>query len=124
MNRKQAGFTIVEVVVVIAVVAILATIGYVTIGNWHSESAKTEVKNDLLNARSALENHRNFADSYPANGQLESVYRNNSDAVTLTYALRPDGASYCLQATSLRENGLVMKLDSAAADAPVAGSCA
>jgi len=46
-TRLRAGFTIVELVVVIAVIGILATITIVSYGAWHKSTLSAQVKSDL-----------------------------------------------------------------------------
>ena len=66
-KRIAQGFTIIELIVVIAVIGILATIATVGYGAWQRSIAESVVKSDLLNAVAAMENARTFDDAYPAN---------------------------------------------------------
>ena len=53
------GFTIIELVVVITVIAILAAIVVIGYGSWRNSVAKKEVFSDLSMAASAMEKSEN-----------------------------------------------------------------
>lgn len=63
--HRSFGFTIVEVIVAITVVAILAGISIVSYGAWQTSIRQDQVKNDLMAAAGAMENERTFGESYP-----------------------------------------------------------
>lgn len=64
-TRRSAGFTIVELIVVISIVAILAVITAVGYGAWQSSLKEDQVKNDLIAAAGTMEEARTFSDEYP-----------------------------------------------------------
>lgn len=64
---KARGFTIVEIVVIIATLAILATIVIVSYGAWQTRTSTQAVKSDLQLATTALKSNLNFKDYYPPN---------------------------------------------------------
>ncbi|MEI6229052.1 MAG: prepilin-type N-terminal cleavage/methylation domain-containing protein [Candidatus Saccharibacteria bacterium] len=63
---KSKAFTIIELVVVITVIGILATITVVGYGNWRQSVDESVVKSDLQAAAAAMENYRSFNGGYPA----------------------------------------------------------
>ena len=65
MHTSRKGFTIVELMVCIAVIAILAGIVIVGYGAWRKHVAQTEVKSDLGQAASLLRSVYNFHNTYP-----------------------------------------------------------
>lgn len=68
MNRTWAkAFTIVELLIVIAVLAIVATVTITSYGEWRRQTSDRAVESDLRNATSALHSHKNFKDDYPPN---------------------------------------------------------
>ncbi len=80
--RITGGFTIVELVVVISVIGILASMTVVGYGAWQKNLAYDVVQSDLLQARAALEAHNNFKNSYPHN--LAGTEYAPSDQVSLS----------------------------------------
>lgn len=67
MNSIRGGFTVVELIVVITVIAVLAGVTIFSYGQWQRRVAASSVQSDLQNAKSALENYQNFANDYPPN---------------------------------------------------------
>ncbi len=65
--NSQRGFTIVEVMVIIAVLAILASLTIVSFGPWQRQQATNSVRSDMRQAVGGLENYKNFKDNYPPN---------------------------------------------------------
>lgn len=98
MRTASRGFTIVELLTITIVVAILAGIVIFGFSTWRTSVATTEMKNELVNAASAIKMYRNVNASYPA--QLSSIPYSPNANVSLTYTLRGGGASYCLNAGS------------------------
>ncbi len=99
MKRTHvSGFTIVELLTIITIIAVLAGITIFAFGSWRIRTAQTEMKNELYAAATSLKNFRNFTNNYPADLAAMS-YSGNSNVV-LNYTLRADGLSYCLNAGS------------------------
>ena len=59
----KRGFTIIEVLVMISVIAILTTIGIISYGNWRQKSLRDAITADLKSAAQAMEQYRNFHNS-------------------------------------------------------------
>ena len=119
---KSRGMTIVELIVVITIVGILAGIVIAGYGAWRTDIAKTSVKSDMMAATSKLKDHRNWGNSYPATGSLNSLFTPSTE-VTLTYTLRPGGASYCLRGLSTAVSSVVFYYDSAIGGDPTTTVC-
>lgn len=122
IRRRTAaqGFTIVEVVVIITILALLVGMTYFFIGNWRTRAAANEVKSDLNGAASSLENIRNFGNGYPSNLD-DSVFKPTS-TVELDYTRRGDG-SFCLVGTSKVKTSVEWYIDSRANKQPLQGTC-
>ena len=82
--RYQQAFTVVEIIVVITILATLATTSVVAFGSWRREQAATLVKSDVQQAASGLSNYKNFKDSYPPNLAGTGFAASNSVALTLS----------------------------------------
>jgi len=94
--KNRDAFTIVELIVVIAVVGILATISVVSYGAWRSNVAESQLKNDLQAAASAMEVARNTDNAFPS-GIPPTV--NPGDGVTLVI-YSSTATSYCIDGVS------------------------
>lgn len=81
MTRPSRGFTIVEMVIIITVLAILAAIAIIGYGAWRQSIAKTSVQSDLQHATNGLKSYQNFKNDYPPN--LGGVDFAPSDGVSL-----------------------------------------
>lgn len=96
-HAKHHGFTIVEVVIMVTVIALLATITIFGFGSWRARTATTEVKGALTNLATSLKSEMNFNSTYPAS--VPSTYR-PSTGVTITYVMSGGGTAYCARGTS------------------------
>lgn len=101
---KRHGFTIVEVLVMVTIIAMLATITIFGFGSWRARTATTEVKGALTNLATSLKSEMNFNSAYPAS--VPSTYR-PSDGVTITYVMSSGGTVYCARGTSVAVNTVV-----------------
>ena len=119
--KQHKGFTIVELLVVIVVVTILASISYFVVNSWRKDATETQVKNELIQAANALNNTRNFSSSYPASSNFPSVYAPGAD-VTLSYTLRANG-SFCLNGSSTVRSDVRFNIDSQQTMDPRTGIC-
>ena len=106
LRLTSNGFTIVELAVVITVLAILVGIVVVGYGAWRDSISVSAIKSDLLAAKSAMENERNFSNGYPV--ALPSSF-DPSDEVTVTYS-SGNATSFCLQGRSTKNTALVYKI--------------
>lgn len=101
-DAKRQGFTLVELVVTITIIALLASLAVVSYATWRKETTATKVKSDLLNAQTAIEDYRNFNAGYPAN--LTDVYKGSS-RIVLTYL-----PNQCIEAHSLDQPDMKFKV--------------
>lgn len=120
--KRRRGFTLVELMVVISVIAILAGVVVFAFGSWRSSTAKTEVKNDLTSAVAKVKDYRNWKNGYPADQTAFNTAYQVSGQLTMTYTLRAGGASYCLQANSTAVPTVQYYIDSNVGTTPTAGT--
>ena len=96
--KKQplAGFTIVELLVIIIVIAILATIVVVSYNGVTARATETALKSDLMSAASLVESERGFSGNYPADAASADYGRGlkAGDGRILMYVKKTDG--YCM----------------------------
>lgn len=65
-HLKPRGFTLVELMIVIAVLAIIAGITVIGYGKWQESLAAKTVQSDLQILASAMESAKNFGSDYPS----------------------------------------------------------
>ena len=120
LRRNDFGFTLVEVLIIIAVISLLITLTLVVAGNWRKSTAETEVKNDLKSAAGAMENYRNFNNGYPTS--IPSSFSSSSN-VTVTYE-SGNSTAFCLEGRSTAESSVIYSFDSTASGGqPQSGAC-
>ena len=117
-HKNNKGFTIVEVITIIAVLGILATIGYFTISDWRLRTAKAEVTSDLNGVVSAMESARTFSSGYPA-----SIPATFKASANVTVTLRSSSSTaYCAEAASKALPSVIYKVTNAN-KTPGQGTC-
>lgn len=98
-QTSRSGFTIVELLVVIAVIGILAGLVMFGYNSWQKRAAETVVASDLKGAVAAMESSRNFGAGYP--GSIPDTFTASPD-VNLSY-VSGDGKDFCIQASSISQ---------------------
>lgn len=122
MHLRGNGFTIIELIVVIVAIAVLASMSVFGYSSWRLRTARTEVKNELMNASLALQQNVNLTNTYPASNSLASIYTPRA-AVSLTYTLRTGGESYCLIGQSMKISSVTYYVDSTKGNEPITTVC-
>ena len=118
---KSRGYSLIELVVVITVIGILATITGVNYGDWQDTVTITQLKSDLTNIASAADSYRNFNNTYPVS--IPSGIKVAS-SLTITGG-SSDGKTYCYEATSSRASDITYYIDNVTAKSGAApGNCA
>lgn len=95
-NSSTAGFTIVELLIVIVVIAILATISIVAYRGIQERARASEATSGLAQAKKKLELYKVDNSTYPTSGNLASAGVTDTD---VSYQYTSDGSAYCLTAT-------------------------
>lgn len=103
---KQRGFTIVEMIVVVAIIGLLAAITVFAFGTWRERTAASQMTHEIGSANDAITHYANFNNAFPAtNNDVKTLYTQDTQ-LTTTYTLRSGGASYCLMVQDMTGAGL------------------
>ena len=112
MRKSRSGFTIVELLIVIVVIAILATISVVAYSGIQNRTHDTAVKSDLTNLKKLIEAYAVLnGRHYPANHNdmsTENTY--GFSATKNSYAVSPEATSnitLCRQDSNTKEYAIV-----------------
>lgn len=114
-QHRRSGFTIVELLIVVVVIAILAGVTLVLYNGITQDARIAVLTSDLRNARTQLELDRIEDGSYPENGD----HLKRSEGTVLEYSRVGDG--YCVTASST-SSGTAFFLDQSSATI-VEGTC-
>ncbi|MBP9814638.1 prepilin-type N-terminal cleavage/methylation domain-containing protein, partial [Candidatus Woesebacteria bacterium] len=109
---RQSGFTLMELLITVSIIAILISIGIASYSTINKQSRDTKRKSDIEQLRSALEMYRADNSSYPSTGAGGwTVASDLSTVLATTYILAipsdPKGATqpYMYKATDI-SNGI------------------
>lgn len=109
MRTNRKGFTIVELLIVIVVVAILATISVAAYNGVQKRANQSLVKQDFSNIKKKLEFYKIEHGRYPAGEVVDTIqvaksaYR--TDIFNVFYTISANGEAYCFAASAKGESG-------------------
>jgi len=120
-NKTSSAFTIVEMIVVITVIAILASVVVVSYGTWERTTSINKVKSDLVNAAAKMQSERTFANRFLVG--VPATFE-TSDDVLITGGGSLDGTYYCLDGTLVSDPSIQFYVYSRTVnDGAIAGDC-
>ncbi|MBK2027666.1 type IV pilin protein [Allofrancisella guangzhouensis] len=102
---KNQGFSLVELMVVIAIIAILAAIGIPAYNNYVLKSHRSEATSELLSAANAADNFEIRNGTFPSGSDINSFWHTNTQNsyYTLSYCSQEaecSNVNYMLTATA------------------------
>lgn len=105
-RQTKNGFTIVELMVVIVIIALLAVISYVGFSAVQRQGHESALMSDLTNAASVLALDYKIDGKYPLTGSAANAGKGlaASDGVSLSYEHDIINDEYCVTATSNRSD--------------------
>lgn len=115
--RKKAGFTLVELLIVIVVIAILAAIAVVAYNGIQNRARESGIASGLTDAKKKLAIYQVDNGNYPASGDLSAAGVVDG-SVAYQYTQNGGGTGYCLTGTSAGTALYVTEISS-----PTAGAC-
>lgn len=95
--QRQGGFTVIELVLVIAIIGILATIGMVSYGTYRARAAKSSADSTSQQVKLKLGEYFTDNNRYPANNTDVVTYLNSVQATatgTAFSAIISGGGTY------------------------------
>jgi type IV pilus assembly protein PilE len=106
MKTKQTGFTLVELMITVAIIGILTSVGYPSYQNHIKKAKRVEAQGALVSFATAMEQWRVENNSYKVGTDgtvISDIFSNQvpTDGGTKTYTLSlvSDATSYTLTAT-------------------------
>jgi prepilin-type N-terminal cleavage/methylation domain-containing protein len=104
MLRDERGFTMIELVIGIAVLAVLGGVAMAGYGGLRRDAAERAMVNDLNQVRPAMERHYSRHNQYPSSlvttgGSATAMLFDPSPDVTLTISGTPTEFGYTINAT-------------------------
>lgn len=105
MRRSNRGFTLIEIMIVIAIIGIVITIGYPSLTEYVNKGRRTEVAGLLSEQAQILERHYSKTNVYTNATGLSA----GNDFYTITIAITPTDQTFLL--TAVRKPGKAMAAD-------------
>ncbi|NTW62466.1 prepilin-type N-terminal cleavage/methylation domain-containing protein [Candidatus Saccharibacteria bacterium] len=117
-KKKSHGFSVIELLTVIVIIGVLATVAFLSYSGWNQSVAVTQIKSDLTAIVASMETSRNFNNSYPST--IPPTFK-ASDGIIVSGG-SSDGLAYCMEAYSIKYPGQVYAVSSVNKD-PYLGTC-
>lgn len=100
MNRRSSGFTIFELMIALAIVAILASIAIPSYTNHLAKAEVKEAQSNIIAISLYAQNHYQRKLAYPVGDLTHAAFGNwSASSNKFTYTYNSAGASYTITAT-------------------------
>lgn len=121
-KSRKNGLTIVEILIVLAIIAILSNWMVLSIRGFQNEARQSQVKADLKTLQVAVEAYYKNNSTYPDPGNYQSLLMNASPRIlesnlidpfitqtssTYAFSISPNRAYYTIYSIGLSQNGSV-----------------
>lgn len=102
LNIKQAGFTLVELLITVAIIGIISTIAYPSYVTFITKSNRAEPQRELLVLANSMEQYfidqRRYTDELTELGKDTKSYSTESGNYTISATINEAGTTYTLSA--------------------------
>jgi len=103
IGKKNKGFTLIEVLITIAIVGILTSIAYPSYTQYVIQSNRAEPQRELLELANLMEqhfiDHRTYTNDLSLLGRSASSYTTESGNYTMSATIAGGGNTYSINAT-------------------------
>ena len=90
-TRATRGFTLIELMIVVTIIAILASIGYPSYANWIAKTRRSDAQQALLQTAAQMEKFFTECNTYPSTLSGTRSACNEATLVLGTADVTPDG---------------------------------
>jgi type IV pilus assembly protein PilE len=98
-GKRSAGFTLMELMIVVAIIGILASVGYPAYTSYITKAKRSDAKSALLKAQIAQEKYRANHTTYGTTLAAISVSSTSADGYyTIAISGTPDATNYTMTA--------------------------
>lgn len=98
-SRRASGFSLIELMITVAVVAILAVVAFPSYQNHVRKTYRAQAKADLTEIAQLLERRHTVQNSYAGYSlPFQQSPRDGTSRYTISFVGTPDGSSFKLQA--------------------------
>ena len=119
-QKQTSAFTLVELLIVVVIIAILATITVATYNGIQNRARASAASSALSQARKKLELYKVDNGTYPATGSLSSAGITDANDTTYQYTATNNNTNFCLTATN---STISYYLNDTTTQTPTAGGC-
>ena len=127
MSRKNKGFTLIELMVVLVIIAILVAISVPIYQDYVFRSRRAQCQSEMLNAASRIERQYSVTSTYTNVGGLTQCPSGGTAFYNVVYGAPGGNQTFTLTATPVGAQAGdrcgVMTLNQAGARTPATGNC-